>query len=215
MKSRNKILLVALLVLLLLVFLGYTNNQRGMNQVTGNVIKDVTTEEVDVQETTEPDDDTSNGSVSSTPVDPEPEVWVPPVDPEPEPEPEPEPQEEEGCSEDEIMYEGDCVEVACTKDEDCKTDDGCMPAKCFYPDHPNAYCADRITERIYSDGCCPDGAYMDVDNDCEPVCPNGRCEMGETTETCYDDCKNAGSPGTGDGGGDSGGRDGGNGGYET
>jgi len=104
---------------------------------------------------------------------------------------------EDSCGPDEVCYQGRCKVPECATDADCVDDDGCTPDKCEFAGHPNAFCStDIITLPRNNDGCCPVEAYLDVDTDCVPVCGNHKCEVGETKESCEEDCKNAGGGGT-------------------
>ncbi|MBW2967656.1 hypothetical protein KY362_04165 [Candidatus Woesearchaeota archaeon] len=197
MKTRNIVVIVVLLLILVL-FLGYRNSQDDMGDVTGHVVKDIGAGEDDDSGVPEEDFETPlNGSASDQDEDPEPQIWTPPYEYEYDPEP-----YEPSDSDDEPT--GD--EPECVTDEDCIDDDGCTPEKCEFAGHPNAYCAHPITEIRHADGCCPLGAWVDTDSDCDPVCGNKHCEYGEHTEDCPEDCKYAG---TGSGSGDDSGDDGG------
>jgi hypothetical protein len=95
-----------------------------------------------------------------------------------------------------VCYEGRCKVPECMTDEDCVDEEPCTVDECLFGGHPNSYCStDVITRPRNNDGCCPPGADLDMDTDCEPVCGNQRCEMGETTESCEEDCENAGVSG--------------------
>ena len=97
------------------------------------------------------------------------------------------------CGPTEVCYQGRCKTPECTTDADCVDGDGCTPDKCEFAGHPNAFCStDIITLPRNNDGCCPVGADLDSDTDCAPVCGNHKCEVGETTQGCEEDCKKAG-----------------------
>lgn len=103
------------------------------------------------------------------------------------------------CGNGALCHRGVCKVPECMTDEDCVDDDGCTPDVCEFKGHPNAFCStDIITERTHYDGCCPKGAYYDVDMDCEPVCGDGRCEYGENEASCLEDCEFYGESGGGD-----------------
>lgn len=193
MKKGRRNALIVVLVLLLLVFLGYMGNRRGMEDVTGHVI-DVQNTEDSGGSPIEPNEVLLNGSSGGDDdgADDGYDSWVPPSDPEPQyEEPAPEKCTEDSCGDGQVCYEGRCTEVECTKDEDCADNDPCIPDVCYFPGHPNAYCEfEPITEKRNNDGCCPPGAWVDTDSDCAPVCGNHKCELGEGYASCKEDCPN-------------------------
>ncbi|MBW2971954.1 hypothetical protein KY359_02860 [Candidatus Woesearchaeota archaeon] len=192
MKKKNIILFIAALALILLLALSYTNSQRGMNKVTGHATQ-VGASESSGTDPSGDDDIPVNESAPKkydtfTPADDGGDdgndYYVPPTEPEDE-------EEETGSG------------AECTTDEDCKDDNPCTPEVCHFAGHPNAYCAEPITEKIPHDGCCPPGAWVDTDIDCPPVCGNHKCELGEGYASCEEDCPNVGhsdSPAQDDGG---------------
>jgi hypothetical protein len=71
---------------------------------------------------------------------------------------------------------------------DCTSEDPCVIATLVDPGTCTARCEfDVITERIYGDDCCPEGANAIIDTDCEPLCGNAVCEGDEPT-ACPVDC---------------------------
>jgi sugar lactone lactonase YvrE len=73
--------------------------------------------------------------------------------------------------------------LACDDGEPCTSDTlqdpGTCQARCLFT---------SIDARIDGDGCCPAGANANEDSDCDPVCGNAVCEIGEP-ETCTPDCR--------------------------
>ena len=71
--------------------------------------------------------------------------------------------------------------------EACGGRDGCFKQK-LAGQRCGARCEEvEITETKPDDGCCPDGATTETDNDCSPSCGNGTLEHGETcdpSESC-------------------------------
>lgn len=103
----------------------------------------------------------------------------------------------------------ECETIACMSDEDCDDGDDCTLEKCYFAGHPNAYCEDKIITTLNGrdgDGCCPEGATALTDWDCDPICGNGACEVGENERLCLEDCEHTGESGSsgGDEGGDEG-----------
>ncbi|MBW2964625.1 hypothetical protein KY363_04140 [Candidatus Woesearchaeota archaeon] len=99
---------------------------------------------------------------------------------------------EYNCPSPSECYHGQCKTPECVTDADCEDDDPCTPTVCNYAGHVNAFCSGPITELKNNDGCCPQGAWVDKDTDCKPICGNQKCEYGETVAMCEIDCKDAG-----------------------
>jgi hypothetical protein len=86
-------------------------------------------------------------------------------------------------------YQGRCKVPECGSDGDCRDNDSCTVDACYFAQHPNAYCAHELIEKCKnSDKCCPQGCDANTDSDCEPVCGNHVCEVGETEDSCEHDC---------------------------
>ncbi len=207
MNDRKKIIGIVVLVLILLVILGLTRNNDGMQGVTGHAVKNLVAEDSDDDSDDKGKDEILlNGTSSDTDSGPEggdpgqgddtPDTHKPDPEPADEPEPKDEPEYEcyrdTDCADDENCQNRKCVEPECREDSDCADDDPCTPDKCYFAGHRNAYCAGPTTETIPNDGCCPPGEWVDTDIDCPPVCGNRKCELGEGYATCKEDCPNTG-----------------------
>jgi len=87
-------------------------------------------------------------------------------------------------------YQGRCKIPECGGDGDCKDKDPCTKDTCEFAQHPNAYCLhDVIKVFKNNDGCCPLRGDANTDTDCESICGNHVCELGEGSDSCEKDCK--------------------------
>jgi hypothetical protein len=94
-----------------------------------------------------------------------------------------------GCVSPAECYQGGCKVPECGSKGDCKDNDSCTVDECQFAQHPNAYCSHEVIKDFRNnDGCCPVKADANTDSDCEPVCDNDVCEMGENSDNCEEDC---------------------------
>ncbi len=96
----------------------------------------------------------------------------------------------DGCSKS-CTVEG-CIVSICNDGNPC-TIDSCFNNQCMHT---------SITFPANDDGCCPEGADANTDDDCAPVCGNTVLEIGEqceppNTATCNANCQNIISTTTG------------------
>ncbi|MBW2964336.1 hypothetical protein KY363_02655 [Candidatus Woesearchaeota archaeon] len=94
-----------------------------------------------------------------------------------------------GCKSPAECYQGRCKVPECGSKGECDDKDPCTVDECFYAQHPNAYCGHELIKKCKNnDGCCAKGCTAETDSDCEPVCGNNICEVGEASESCEKDC---------------------------
>lgn len=104
-----------------------------------------------------------------------------------------------GCVSPAECYQATCKVPECGSKGDCKDNDTCTIDECQFAQHPNAYCSHEVIDDFKNgDDCCPNKADANTDSDCEPVCGNNECEMGENSGNCEDDCPDEPEPVCGD-----------------
>lgn len=110
------------------------------------------------------------------------------------PPPLPECEGEEPCGNG-VVDEGETCDIAILAGNpgacptNCDTQDPCVIGTPFNMGTCTAACShDDITAPTDGDGCCPQGANANNDNDCQPVCGNAACEAGEHSVNCSLDC---------------------------
>jgi hypothetical protein len=182
--NKKRYLIIAVVVLLIIGFLSVTQCQEKTGDDKGDAASDLQQDAVDDEEFSgnATDDDYYNGTSDSAGDGEgyEPGAQTGGCD-------------ETNCAAPGTCYQGRCKVPECMTDADCVNDDPCLPDVCEFAGHPNAFCSTTaITEWKNNDGCCPVGANVDKDVDCAPVCGNHRCEYGERTVDCPEDCRNAG-----------------------
>lgn len=87
----------------------------------------------------------------------------------------------------------DGTDTPCPTEADCDDDDPCtMNVLSGSADNCNAACSNPPASAADGDGCCPDGANANVDDDCTPMCGNDVVESGEDCDgsaDCNDQCE--------------------------
>ena len=80
---------------------------------------------------------------------------------------------------------GTCVEPECSINSDCNDSDISTKDVCQNIGSYNAVCSNtKITGCIDSDGYCPSGCLIQIDNDCAEGYGDGNIDVGETCSSC-------------------------------